>query len=189
MLHQSLSPFCFIAAIVAAAAGPIWAAVPVGTIKGWQDSAPEAVNITVLSIDKTSSIRPSTVPGGSVTTTIVIMTAKVDVVLRTASGLAPGAVIVLRYSIVRQEPPVPSGPQNIILNAGDRARAYLEGSGKNLKLACDQCLVLIQADSPPIPSNAAQHANRLASRSFCQASSKLPSRAAKADFTCRNSDE
>jgi hypothetical protein len=60
-------------------------------------------------------------------------------------------VIFLRYSIVRQEPPVPSGPQNIILNTGDRAKAYLEGSGKNLKLACEQCLVLIQANRPPIP--------------------------------------
>jgi len=29
----------------------------------------------------------------------------------------------VRAYIVRQEPPVPSGPQNIILNTGDRARA------------------------------------------------------------------
>src|SRR5437764_15382144 len=120
MLHKSISAFCLIAAIVVAAAGSIWAAVPLNQVRSWQDSAPEAVNVTALSIDQTSETRPYG-NGGSVTTTLVTLTAKVDVVHRTVSGLVPGSVIVVRYSRSGQTPPVPGIQQDIVLNIGERA--------------------------------------------------------------------
>ena len=128
MLRKSISAFCFIAAIVLVATGSIWAAVPEKVLRAQEGSAPEAVNITALSIDETSETRPynGKVPGASVTTRHITMTAKVDVVLRTASNLAPGSVIVVRYENTFHEPPLPGPQPTIVLNTGDRATAYLK---------------------------------------------------------------
>ena len=136
MLRKSISAFCLIAAIVMAAAGSIWAAVPLSTVRSWRDSAPEAVNVTALSIDQNSQTRPSG-DGGSVTTTLVALTARVDVIHRTVSGLVPGAVIVVRYSLSVQRPPVPGIQQDIVLNIGEKAVAYLkQANEKTYILAC-----------------------------------------------------
>lgn len=71
MLRKSLSALCLITAIMVAAIGSNWAAVPWSVVKDWRDKAPEVVDITVLSLDTTSSTRPfdSMCPGGSETTT------------------------------------------------------------------------------------------------------------------------
>jgi hypothetical protein len=145
MLHKSVSAG-LIGAIVFAAAGSIWAAVPEKVIQGWQDSAPEALDVTVLSKDETSATVPyGTLPGGSVITTNVTLTTQVDAVHRTADGLTPGAVIVVQYEIIRYQPPPgpPDGARGIILNIGERAAAYLkQTNGKNFQLACAVgCLV------------------------------------------------
>jgi len=146
MLLKSLSAFSLIGTIVIAAAGAIWAAVPENVVQGWQDSAPESLNVTVLSKDETSATRPyGTLPGGSVTTTNVTLTIRVDLVHRTASGLVTGSVIVVRYEITRYQPPPgpPDGAQGIVLNIGDRATAYVKQTNdRNFQLACAVgCLV------------------------------------------------
>jgi hypothetical protein len=143
---KSFVAFGLTVSIVIAAPGRISAAVPESVIQGQQNSAPEAMDITVLSKDETSTTRPyGTLPGGSVTTTNVTLTAQVDVVHRTASGLALGSVIVVQYEITRyQPPPGPlDGAQGIILNIGDKAAAYLKpANDKNFQLACVMgCLV------------------------------------------------
>jgi len=61
----------------------------------------------------------------------VTLTAKVDVVVRTASSLVPGSVIVVRYEIMHSEPPTPGPQQNIILNPGEKAVAYLKHNNGN----------------------------------------------------------
>ena len=146
MVLKSLSAFTVVGAIVVAAAVSIYAAVPENIIRGWQDAAAEALNITVLSKDETSTSRPyGTLPGGSLTTTNVTLTAQVDVVQRTASGLAPGSVIIVQYEITRYQPPPgpPDGARGIVLNIGEKATAYLKQTNvKTFQLACAfGCLV------------------------------------------------
>lgn len=136
MLHYSISAFGLIAAIVVAGAGSIWAAVPLSQVRSWQDSAPEAVNVTALSIDQTLDTHPDG-NGGSVTTTLVTLTAKVDIVHRTVSGLVPGSVIAVRYSRSGQTPPMPDIQQDIVLSIGESAAAYLrQADEKTYILAC-----------------------------------------------------
>jgi hypothetical protein len=146
MLRESLSALLVFSSIVLTEAGAIWAAVPMAVIKSWQDRAPEAVEITVLTANKKSMTRPYNAmrPGGSQTTTYVTLTATVDVVYRTASNLTPGSVILVRYVIQRYKPiPPPDGDYGIILDRQDRAMAYLKKSGESIfDLACDVgCLV------------------------------------------------
>jgi hypothetical protein len=129
MLLKSLRAFGLAATFVAAAVGSIWAAVPLSTIRAMQTAAPEAVNITAISVDKTSSTRHANAQ--TVTTIDVTLTAKVDVVVRTASSLVPGSVIVVRYEIMHSEPPTPGPQQNIILNPGEKAVAYLKHNNGN----------------------------------------------------------
>jgi hypothetical protein len=105
-------------------------------VRSWRDGAPEAVNVTALSIDQNSETRPNG-SGGSVTTTRIALTARVDAVHRTVSGLVPGAVIVVRYSRSVHTPPMPGIQQDIIPNIGERAAAYLKQTGeKTYMLAC-----------------------------------------------------
>jgi hypothetical protein len=135
MLLKSLGALT-VMSILVATAGAIWAAVPVSQIRLWQSSAPEAVDVTVLAIQRSSATHPIG-NGGSATTTDVTLTANVDFVRRTVSGLAPGSVIVVRYSIVRQLPPMPGIQQDIIPNVGERAVVYLkQTSEKTYILAC-----------------------------------------------------
>jgi hypothetical protein len=113
-------------ATVVIAAGSAGAAIPEFVYRDMQNSAPEFLHITVLSVDKPSTTRPYDArPGGTVTTINVTMTAKVDGVLRTDSGLTPGAVIVVRYTVTHQSPPTPGPQEAAILSNGEKARAYL----------------------------------------------------------------
>jgi hypothetical protein len=67
----------------------------------------------------------------------------VDFVHRTASGLHPGSVIVVRYTRSLQTPPVPGIQQDIILNIGERAAAYLKQTeAAYLKLTDEKSYVL-----------------------------------------------
>jgi hypothetical protein len=75
--------------------------VPNKVIQGWQDSALESLRLTVLSKQETSAARPWVAGGGSVTTTEGTLTAKVDEVHRTASGVAPARSLPVRYGITR----------------------------------------------------------------------------------------
>jgi hypothetical protein len=82
--------------------------VPENVIKGWQDSAPEALDITVISADQASTVQPfSAAPNGSITKTNVTLRAKVDNVRRSASNLTAGAEIVVKYVVQRYQPVAP----------------------------------------------------------------------------------
>jgi hypothetical protein len=115
------------------------AAVPANVIKAWQDNAPESVDITVQSVEKTSRARIyDAVPGGSVTTTNVTLRAKIDVVRRSASNLTPGTEIVVRYVVQHYDPAAPpDGNYGIILSPQDSATAYLKkASDGTFELDC-----------------------------------------------------
>jgi hypothetical protein len=133
MVVRSLGAFGLVATFVVAAGGSIWAAVPLSTIRAMQDAAPEAVNITAIQVDKTLATRRENAQ--SVTTTDVILTAKVDLVRRTASGLLAGAVIVVRYQVTSHDPPMPGPQQDMILYPGNKAVAYLKRENEN-NFAC-----------------------------------------------------
>jgi hypothetical protein len=129
MLRRSLSAFSLIAACVAVAGGSIWAAVPLSTIRAMQDAAPEALAITATHVDKVSTTRRDNAQ--TITTTDVTLTAKVDQVRRTASGLVAGSMIVVRYAVTHQDPPMPGPQQDLILNPGEKAVAYLKRDNDN----------------------------------------------------------
>jgi len=57
MLLKSPGAFGLVATFIAGAGGSIWAAVPLSTIRALQDAAPEAVDITAIRVDKTSTSR------------------------------------------------------------------------------------------------------------------------------------
>jgi hypothetical protein len=139
MIRRMLAFLSVLCAATFAAAHFVMAAVPVSVIEGWQKAASEVVTFTVVALDETSKSRliERSGPAHSVTDTNVILTVKVDSVQRTASGLAPGASIVLRYAVRRYEPVAPpDGNFGVILRVGDKATAYLKkGAAGNLELA------------------------------------------------------
>jgi hypothetical protein len=115
------------------------AAVPANVIKGWQDNAPESLDITVQSVEKNSTARThDAVPGGSVTTTDVTLHAKIDAVRRSASNLTPGTEIVVRYVVQHYDPVAPpDGNYGVVLSPQDRATAYLKkASDGTFELNC-----------------------------------------------------
>lgn len=115
--------------VVTAAGGH--AAVPSNTIKAWQDSAPEALEVTILSVreERQAQAVPGQ-PNCTQTRYEFTITAKVDVVRRSASGVRPGRTITLHDSALRTGPcALPGGSFGEILNGGDRAAAYLRPAG------------------------------------------------------------
>ena len=115
--------------VVTAAAGH--AAVPTSTIKGWQDSAPEALEVTVLSVREERQVQPvAGQPNCTQTRQEFTVTAKVDVVHRSASGVQPGRTITFRHTAQSIGPCVLPGMNfGIMLREGDRAEAYLRPAG------------------------------------------------------------
>ena len=150
-MRNLLSTFCLSAAvaITVAAVGPSLAAVPWRVIEEWRDKAQEVVDITVISVQTVPLMRPSEMcSGGSETTTKVTLTAQVDVVHRTTTGLTRGATIILQYAARRYDPPTlgcipPDGNYGVFLGIGERATAYLKKVDENaFELAGDVgCLV------------------------------------------------
>jgi hypothetical protein len=147
-MRKFLVALCLVAGVAWAAIASSRAAVPSDTVKRWQDEAPDVVELTVLSIDETAAIRPW--PGmegrrGSVRTTNVTLTAKVDAVRRTSSNLEQSALIVVHYVMRRYAPPPgpPDGDLGVSLEIGDRVVAYLKMTGeRTYELSCDVgCLV------------------------------------------------
>jgi hypothetical protein len=126
---------------VLAAGGSVWAAVPITTIQRWQEAAPEVVGITVLSVDQVSRTLPyhNLRPDGSVTTIDFTLKARVDIVHRTISGLAPGSTIAIQYSARRYEPiSPPDGNYGTILQIDGKAKAYLKKRADDTyELSCD----------------------------------------------------
>jgi len=124
-MRNLLTTLCLLAVLALCGDESLQAAVPASVIKGWRDSAPESVDVTVLSADKNSAVRPyDAVAGGLVTITNVTLHAKIDVVHRSASKLAPGAEIVVKYLVQHYDPVAPpDGNYGIVLGPtrqGDR---------------------------------------------------------------------
>jgi hypothetical protein len=139
MLRKSFVASSLVGVIIAGTTTAAGSAVPSKVIQGWQQSAPEVLQLTVLSKQEASARRPWAAGGGSMTTTDVTLTGKVNEVRRTASGVAPGSVITVRYRITRYEPlpGPPDGNQGIVLNVAEEATAYLKQTNKDtFELAC-----------------------------------------------------
>lgn len=117
-------------ALFVAAAGSR-AAVPDSTIKAWQNSATEALEVTVLSVREEKQVQPvAGYPNCTRTLQEFTVIAKVDVVHRSASGLQPGRTITLRHSVVTTAPcALPGGSFGETVNKGDRVEAYLRLAG------------------------------------------------------------
>jgi hypothetical protein len=127
------SAFVLGLAVVAAlaASGLAQAAVPETTIKKMQDSTTEALKITVTSVQevKEASSVPGH-PGCTRTVSHLTVSAKVDLVRRSASGLMPGSSIGFDHTVITvwpcHLPGVNAGP---MLSAGDRVEVYLRPAG------------------------------------------------------------
>jgi hypothetical protein len=137
MLRTMLLAFSFAVATIGSAVS----AVPQQTIKAWQDGAPEALEITVLSLSETRQAQP--VPGQPGCTRTVrefTVTAKIDAVRRTASSLKPGQTITFNHSTISVYPCVLPGVNfGQVLSVGDHVEAYLSpaGTADGLLLAND----------------------------------------------------
>jgi hypothetical protein len=137
MARSIILAFC----LAVAAIGAAESAVPDTTIKAGQDSAPEALEVTVLSVSKTSQAQPEPGhPGCTRTVTEFTVTAKIDAVQRTASGLKPGQTITFNHTMISLYPCVLPGVNfGQALSAGDHVEAYLRpaGTADGLLLAND----------------------------------------------------
>ena len=107
------------------------AAVPDTTIKAWQASAAEALEVTILSVKSEKHEQPvAGQPNCIQTREEITMTAKVDVVHRSASRMQPGRTITLLNSVLRTGPcALPGGSFGERFNAGDRVAAWLRPAG------------------------------------------------------------
>jgi len=139
MLRRSvlvLVTSCLAATTLFAAAAPVEAAVAINTIKSRQNSATEALEITVLSVSESTQAHPfAGYPGCTRTVRNLTVTAKVDVVRRSTSGLQPGNVIVFDATVVSVWPcAIPGGNFGQMLSPGDRVEAYLRPAGTGDKM-------------------------------------------------------
>lgn len=117
-------PCALVVALALVAASPAAAAVPDFVIEGWRKGAPDVVTMTTVSVDAKTTVTSNA--GVTSTRTAVTVTAKVESVTRTASGLAPGSQLVLRYTVWRTEPLVPDGNIGFVIGQGERALAHLK---------------------------------------------------------------
>jgi hypothetical protein len=100
------------------------AELPPSAYKEWQGTAPEALVIKVQSVNK----RETT--GENWKQIEFTVKAEVQKVERSATKLAPGATIEIRYSQRRYSPPI-VGPSDVpALKEGQVCPAYLSGDGK-----------------------------------------------------------
>ena len=114
--------------VVTAAAS--YAAVPLSTLKRWQDGAPEALEVTVMSVKEDKRTVMWSSPTCSQTIYDFTVTARVNLVHRSASGVQPGQTITLHNSLQATGPcVVPDGSFGVVLNWGDHVEAYLRPAG------------------------------------------------------------
>ncbi len=107
-----------------------YAATPQSTVKSWQDSAPEAFEVMVLSVNEEKRQERLMAPNCTQTIQGFLVTAKVEVVLRSACGVQPGRIITFRNSVTGTGAcAIPGGNSGTVLSGGDRAEAYLRPGG------------------------------------------------------------
>jgi hypothetical protein len=90
---------------VIAASNFAWAAASMANIENWRNAVTDVVNITVLEFDKKTSTKAR--PNGSITRSEYSLTARVDVVDRTANGLKPLSTIIVQYDTNLPNPLAP----------------------------------------------------------------------------------
>ncbi len=97
--------------------------------KNWEATAPEALEVTVLSVRQGEKTERPMGPNCTQIIREFTVTAKVDVVLRSASGVQPGRTITFHNSTVGTGPCViVGGSFGATVNGGDRAGAYLRAA-------------------------------------------------------------
>jgi hypothetical protein len=104
------------------------AEAPMSTYRAMQDKAPEALRLKVLSVNQQVSrgeIHDRPGQTATVETISLTISAQVEQVIRSASGLTPGATITISYQITKRTPPFPGGRQAILLEPGQHVMAYL----------------------------------------------------------------
>jgi hypothetical protein len=111
------------------AATEVFAEIPISVLRDMQDKAPEALRIHVLTVDRQSRRREFEDRGGHkiVEETISLTaSARVQTVLRSATGLTAGSVVTIQYEINRRTPGGATGasPPFILAN-GSTVRVYL----------------------------------------------------------------
>jgi len=95
-----------------------------------QAEAPEALVILVGKVDTQSGLAPDGL------TIDVTVTAIVKQVIRSRSGLKPGASITIRYQVLLPDSPRPGASQPPVVGKGETMPAFLQPSeGATLKLA------------------------------------------------------
>ncbi len=124
---MNLKTLAIVSTMAIASLTGAYAAVPVCTTPARQDSAPEALEVTVLSVKGGTPVQTVvSQPNCIQTRQEFTVTAKVDVVRRSASGMQPGRTIAFRHSTIRTGPcALPDGNFGAALNGGDRVQAYL----------------------------------------------------------------
>lgn len=115
------------------------AEAPMSTYRAMQDKAPEALRLKVLSVNQQVSRRElHDRPGQTATVETISLTisAQVEQVIRSASGLTPGATISISYQITKRSPPVPGWHQPILLEPGQHVIAFLaRATGSTYEIA------------------------------------------------------
>jgi hypothetical protein len=115
------------------------AEAPMSTYRAMQDKAPEALRLKVLSVNQqVSRSETHDRPGQTATVETISLTisAQVEQIIRSASGLTPGATITIGYQITKRTPPLPGGHQAILLEPGQHVVAYLaRATGSTYQIA------------------------------------------------------
>lgn len=133
MMRRTMIGMCLAAGAMLAASGPLRAAVVESTIQAWKDASPEALEITVLSatlIRQSPDVQHSQHPDCVSHTREFKITARIDAVRRSASGLRAGETVDFFTTVVTTGPClIPDGNRGFMVNAPDRAEAYLRPGG------------------------------------------------------------
>jgi hypothetical protein len=134
-MFKTVIAICAIGFFVIAADSFVLAAVPFPTIQGWRDAATDVVSITVLSVDQKTSTKPlSGMADGSITTYDILLTARVDVVDRSANALTPQTTIIIHSFAQYYEGFAPlDGNYGTILKIHQKAKAYLKKNGNEYR--------------------------------------------------------
>jgi hypothetical protein len=125
---------CEVGFLVIAASSFVLAAVPFTTIQSWRDAATDVVSITVLSVDQRTITKPlAEGSDGSITTYDISLTARVDVVDRSANALTPQTTIIIHYGAQYYQGMIPVGANyGTILKIHEKAKAYLKKKDGNM---------------------------------------------------------
>ncbi len=114
---------------LALAVGTLGVTIPLSHLAAanwsWENSAPEALEVTVLSARDEKRYEPKG-PNCNWTIHEYTITAKVDVVHRSASGVQPGRTITFKNTVTWTGCPIPRGDFGAMVHDGDRAEAYLK---------------------------------------------------------------